>query len=176
MVLVRMHRIPSISSLTKARPNNQFQLDIDEYMEQLNREATREDLELSAHNMQKYIGGHVTVNTMLHMLQNKLDTGSKTIYLDSMEARVCYQKNTIKQFGDVITQYEAWHQYVIEKHQVEFSELIFPQTFESQCLVLLGCLQTILSHMDTCGKCNIICKYVVNEIPIVISGMSNVIM
>ena len=30
--------------------------------------------------------------------------------------------------------------------------------------------------MGTCGKCNIICKYVVCEIPSVISGMLKVIM
>jgi len=28
-----------------------------------------------------------------------------------MEARVCYQKDTIKQFGDIIMQYQDWHQY-----------------------------------------------------------------
>ena len=76
-------------------------------MEQLRREATRENLELSMHNMQKYIGGPVMVNTMLHRLQNELDTGSKTIYPDAKEARVRYQKDTIKQFGDIITQYQA---------------------------------------------------------------------
>jgi len=65
-------------------------------MEQLRREATREDLELNAHNMQKYINGPVKVNTMMHMLQNEFDTGSKTIYPDAMEARVCFQKDTIK--------------------------------------------------------------------------------
>ena len=48
-------------------------------MEQWRREATNDDLELSAQNMQKYIGGPVMVNTMLHMLQDKLDKGSKTI-------------------------------------------------------------------------------------------------
>ena len=59
-------------------------------MEPVRQNATREDLELSTHNMQKYIGGPIMVNTMLHMLQNELGTGSKTIYLDDMEARVCY--------------------------------------------------------------------------------------
>ena len=65
-------------------------------------------MELSAHNMQKYIGGPIMVNTMLHMLQNELDTGSKTIYLDAMEARVFFQKYTIKEFGDTVTQYQYW--------------------------------------------------------------------
>jgi len=58
-------------------------------------------------------------------------TGSKTIFPDAMEARVRFQKDTIKQFGDTIMQYQAWHQYVIEKHQVEVAKLVFPQALES---------------------------------------------
>jgi len=65
-------------------------------MEKIRQEATREDMEMTAHNMQRYIGGPVMVNTMLHMLQKKLDIGSKTIYPDAMEARVLYQKDTTK--------------------------------------------------------------------------------
>lgn len=61
------------------------------------------------------------------MLQNEFDTGSKTIYSDSMEERVYFQKDTIKQFWDTITQYQAWHRYVTEKHQVDAIELDFPQ-------------------------------------------------
>ena len=71
------------------------------------------------------------VNTIFHMLQNELDIGSRTIYPDAMEVRVHYQKDTIKQFGDIITQYQAWHQYVTEKHQVEVVKLVFPQISES---------------------------------------------
>lgn len=100
--MVRKHRIPSISSLTDAKPKNQVRLEIDDYMEKLRWEATREDLEMNSHNMQKYTSGPVKVNTMLHMIQNELDTGSKTIYPDSMEARVRFHKDTIKQFGDTI--------------------------------------------------------------------------
>lgn len=48
-------------------------------MEQLRQEATREDLELNTHNMHKFIGGPVKVKTMLLMLQNELDIGSKTM-------------------------------------------------------------------------------------------------
>ena len=68
------------------------------------------------------------VNTMLHMLRDELGISSKTIYLDAMEVRVFYQKDTIKQFGDIISQYQAWHEHLTEKHQVEVSELVFPQT------------------------------------------------
>ena len=46
--------------------------------------------------MKKYIGGPIMVNTMLQMLQDELDTGSRTIYPEAMEARVRYQKDTIK--------------------------------------------------------------------------------
>lgn len=74
--------------------------------------------------MQKYIGGLVKANTMLLMLQNELDKGSKTIYPDAMLARVHFQKDTI-------TQYQAWHQYVTEMHQVDVVGLDFPQTPES---------------------------------------------
>ena len=121
--------------------------------------------------MHNFNNGPIKVRTLFFMLQNELDTGSKTIYLDVMEARVCYQKDTIKQFGDIITQYQVWHEYVSEKHQVKVFELVFPQTSESWCLVLLGCFYPILSHMGTCGKCNIICKYVVSEIPCVNIGI-----
>lgn len=67
-VLVRTHQIPSIGSLTKAKPKNQVLQEVKEYFEQLRQEATREDLELNAHNMQNFIGGLVKVKTMLLML------------------------------------------------------------------------------------------------------------
>lgn len=76
-------------------------------MEQLRQEATNDDLELLTENMQKYVGGLVRVKTMLHMLQDELDKGSKTIYLEAMEERFCYQKDTIRHFGDNIAQYQA---------------------------------------------------------------------
>lgn len=85
-----------------------------------------------------------------------------------MEARVCFQPNTIMQFGDVIGQYQAWHQYMTEKHQVEFVELEYSKTQASQCLVLLGyqVVSTLFfSYMGMTVKCNIICNYVVSEIP-----------
>jgi len=75
-----------------------------------------EDWELNTYTMKKYIDGLVKVNTMLHMLQNQLDTGSKTIYPDAMEARAYFQKDTIKKFWDTITKYQAWHQYVTANH------------------------------------------------------------
>jgi len=79
-VMVRTHMIPSIGSLTDAKTKNQVILEIDEYLTQLRREATIEDLELSAHNIQKYIDGINMVKNMFFMLHNELDIGSKTIY------------------------------------------------------------------------------------------------
>ena len=76
--------------------------------------------------MQKYSGDLVMVNAMLHMLQDELDTGSKTIYQEAIEERVHYKKYTIGQFGDIITQYQSWHEYVIE-----VVKLVFPKTLES---------------------------------------------
>ena len=100
-------------------------------MEHLRREATWDDLDLSAQNMKKYNGILVMVSTMLHILKDELDIGSKTIYPDVMEARVCYLKDTINHFADIITQYQAWHEYVTKKHQVKVIKLVFPQTLES---------------------------------------------
>jgi len=79
-------------------------------MEQLRQEATNNELERSIQNMHiKYIGGPVMVNTMLQILQDELDKGSKTIYLETMEERVRYQKDTIKQYGDIIEWYQSWY-------------------------------------------------------------------
>lgn len=59
-------------------------------------EATKNDLQLTIVNMQKYIGCPTTLGKMIHMLQDELDKGSKTIYLDTMEAGVCLQKDITK--------------------------------------------------------------------------------
>lgn len=64
--------------------------------------------------MKKYIGGPIVVKAMLHILQDELDKGSKTINLEAMEARIHYQKDAIKKFGDNIAQYQAWYQYITE--------------------------------------------------------------
>lgn len=49
--------------------------------------------------MEKYIEGPIKVNNMLFMLQNKLDTGSKSIHTDAMEARVSVQKDNMNSLG-----------------------------------------------------------------------------
>lgn len=78
--------------------------------------------------MHIYIGGPVQVWTTLIMLQKEVETGSKYLYPDAMEARVRFHLDIITQFWGVIAQYQAWHHYVTEKHQVQFGELEFPQT------------------------------------------------
>lgn len=94
--MVRMHKISSIGSLTVDREKNQVSLEINRYMKHLNWEATNDDLEVSTEKMQKYISGPVIVKTMLRMLQDELEKGSQIIYPQAMEARVHFQKDTIK--------------------------------------------------------------------------------
>jgi len=48
--------------------------------------ATSDDLELSAKNMQKYIGGLAVVKTMVCMLQDELDKGSATLMPQSLSS------------------------------------------------------------------------------------------
>ena len=52
-------------------------------------------MKLNTHNMQNYISRPFRVKTMMLMLQNELDIGSKTVYWDAMEARFCFQPDTI---------------------------------------------------------------------------------
>ena len=91
-VIVQTHKIPSIRTLTQAMRKNQVMLDVNKYIEQLMRKTTSDDLQLSAKNMQRYISGPATLKTVLHMLQDELDRGFMTIYPESMEARVCFDK------------------------------------------------------------------------------------
>lgn len=81
--------------------------------------------------MWKHTIGVVMVYIMLHMLQDEMDLGSNTIYLDAMEERVRYQEDTIKQFGDIISYYQDWHEYTTKNNQVEVAQLFLPQTSKS---------------------------------------------
>jgi len=88
--------IRSIESLAQAMKKNQFLLEVNMYMEQLMREANSDDLQLNTENMQKYISGPATLETMLRMLQDDLDKGYRTIYPKAMEERVYFQKDITK--------------------------------------------------------------------------------
>lgn len=74
------------------------------------------------------MGDPIYINAMFLSLKKEIQTSFKSVYLDAMEARVCFQPNPITQFGEIITQYNAWHHYVTEKPQVEVVELDFPRT------------------------------------------------
>lgn len=50
-VIVWMHKIPCIGSLTQSMKKNQFMLDVNKYIEQLMSEATNDDLQLITKNM-----------------------------------------------------------------------------------------------------------------------------
>ena len=102
-VIVRMKNIPSIGTLAQAMRKNQVMLKVDMYIEQLMHKAASDDLQLSTKNMQKYIGGPTTVKIVLHKLQDELDKGFRTIYLEAMEARVRFDKDITKQYRDTIT-------------------------------------------------------------------------
>lgn len=77
--------------------------------------------------MHNYISGVVQVRTMLIMLHKEVQTNFKPLYLSAMEASICFHPDTITQIEDVIVDYQAWHHYLIERHQVEVSKLKFPQ-------------------------------------------------
>lgn len=68
-------------------------------MEKLRQEDTSKDFEMNAHKMQKFISGPPKVNIMFLRLLNKLDTSSKMMCQDSMEARVFLQKDTLSSLG-----------------------------------------------------------------------------
>lgn len=72
-VVVRMHKILSIKTVTQAMRRNQVMLDVDKYIGQLMRVATNDDLQLSIDSMQRYINRSAKLSTMLGMLQDPLD-------------------------------------------------------------------------------------------------------
>ena len=78
-VIVRTHKIPLIRTITQAMRKNQVMLEVHGYIKQLMREATSDDLQLSTKIMQKYIGGPATLRRVLHILQDELDRGFRTI-------------------------------------------------------------------------------------------------
>jgi len=59
--------------------------------------------------MKKYIGGLATLRVVLCMLQDELDRGFRTIYLETMEPIVCFEKYVTKKYGGTIAQYQAWY-------------------------------------------------------------------
>lgn len=70
--------------------------------------ATNDDLQLNIENMKRYTTGLATLKKIFLMLQDEMDRGFRTIYLEVMEARVCFNKDDIKQYGDTIVKYQSW--------------------------------------------------------------------
>jgi len=92
------HKIPSIGSFTEVKCKHQVRVQIEDYLEKLRQVATKKGLELNRKNMQNYMGGLFQNRTMLLFLKKEGKIGSKSSYLNSMEARVYFQPNTIMHF------------------------------------------------------------------------------
>lgn len=95
-VLVKTHKIPSVGLLTKSKPRNQVRQRSKSTWSSWERFLPRNIWSWIDKHMHNYIGGLVQVRTMLFMLQTKLKIGSKTLYPDSMETRVRFERDTIK--------------------------------------------------------------------------------
>lgn len=88
--MVRKYGTLSVGTLTKAKEKNQIRLDLNAYFDPLMLMATSTDLHVSVDNMQMYIVGLTLLKTKLCILHDELDRGSKSVYLEAMEARVCF--------------------------------------------------------------------------------------
>lgn len=110
--MVKSHKIASVGTRTEAKCKNHVRWEVEEYLEWYIQVDTKEDLEVKRKNMQNYIGGPFQINTMMLLVKKEIQTSSKLVYLNSMEARVWFQHNPIAQFGEVIAQYKYWHHHV----------------------------------------------------------------
>lgn len=95
----------SIGMLTKAKEKNPSKLQIDVYFDQLMLMATNANFQFIADKMHMYISSLALLRTKLCMLQQELHKGSKLVYPEEMEARVCFQKFIIKEYMDTISLY-----------------------------------------------------------------------
>lgn len=75
----KSHKSPLVGSLTEVRCRNQVRQEVEEYLDQLRKSATKEDLEVNKSNMQKRIGGPVKINMMLLLLKKEIQAWSKSI-------------------------------------------------------------------------------------------------
>ena len=107
-VIVRMHTIPSMSTLTEVKTKDQVQLELDMYFDELMHISTNTHLEISAYTMRQYVAGLTTHKTMMHMLLDELDRGAKLVYLDATKTRVHFQQDVTIEHVDTITNYQAW--------------------------------------------------------------------
>jgi len=81
--------------------------------------------------MHQYVAGPATLKTMMRMLRDEFDRGTKSVYPDATKAKVRFQQDVIIEHADTITNYQAWHQFVTIDHREDVKELVFPQLSES---------------------------------------------
>jgi len=124
-VVVHIHAIPSLGTLTQAKSKKQNQQDLDSYFDELMRVATSPDFPISADIMHKYVTGSATLRTMIHILSDELDRGAQAVYSDAMEARFKFQMDVIVEHVDTIKDYQSWHQYVIVDQHEDVEQLDF---------------------------------------------------
>jgi len=71
--------------------------------------ATSVNLVISADTMHHYFASlatlKTTLKTIMHMLSDKLDRGTREVYPDAMEARVHFQKDVTIEYTDTIVDY-----------------------------------------------------------------------
>ena len=108
-VVVHAHTIPSIGTLTQAKTKAQVQLELDSYFDELMYIATSPDLPISTDTMHKYVASPDTLKTMMHMLSDDLDRGSRAVYPDAMKGRVKCQMDVTAEHTDTIKDYRYWH-------------------------------------------------------------------
>lgn len=130
-VIVCMHAITSIGTLTKVKTKNTVWLELDMYFDQVMRVATNVDLEITADTMHQYIVGLAALKTMMHMLSYELDRGAKSMYPDATKARVHFQKDVTTEYVDTIRDYQAWNQFSTVDHCKDVEKLVFLQFSES---------------------------------------------
>lgn len=88
--------------------------------------ATSAYLQMSEDTMHKYVTGPTTLKTMMSMLHDELDRGSKSVYPDATKARVRFQKDVTMEYANTIVGYQAWHQFATNDHHKDVDELDFP--------------------------------------------------
>ena len=105
---------------------------------------------------------------MMNMLLDELDRGDKSMYSDSMEARVHSQQDVTIEHADTIMNYQASHRFATIDHRKDVKELVF-HSYLSFSDVFHGFLKPNFSQMGTYVDCNV--TYCKSERPSVDSKM-----
>ena len=94
-------------------------------MDELMRTATNPYLPISANIMRKYVASLAILKTMMHMLIDELDRGSREMYPDAMEARFRFQMDVTVKHTNTLKYYQSWHQYATDDHLEDVEEFDF---------------------------------------------------